>query len=225
MILLYRFRECTLHRTTEGMSFHPGSSGAPPPRRTRSRARRTRTAAARASGTASPRRPGKVAERRQRSRSPATPTTAIRDDIALMRELGLDAFRFSIAWPRIVPEGRGARERGRASTSTTASSTSCSRTASSRSSTLYHWDLPQALEDRRRLAGARHRRGVRGVRRGRRRAARRPRRATGSRTNEPWVIAWLGYGLGRARARPDERRATRSPRRTTCCSRTGARSR
>ena len=24
-----------------------------------------------------------------------------------MRELGLDAFRFSIAWPRILPEGRG----------------------------------------------------------------------------------------------------------------------
>src|SRR4029077_8423684 len=28
-------------------------------------------------------------------------------DIELMRELGLDAFRFSIAWPRILPEGRG----------------------------------------------------------------------------------------------------------------------
>ena len=34
-----------------------------------------------------------------------------------------------------------------ASTSTTGSSTTCSRRASSRSSTLYHWDLPQALED------------------------------------------------------------------------------
>ena len=30
------------------------------------------------------------------------------DDIALMRELGIDAFRFSIAWPRILPEGAGA---------------------------------------------------------------------------------------------------------------------
>src|SRR5258707_15822809 len=30
-----------------------------------------------------------------------------REDIALMRELGIDAFRFSIAWPRILPEGRG----------------------------------------------------------------------------------------------------------------------
>ena len=31
-----------------------------------------------------------------------------RDDIRLMRERGLDAFRFSIAWPRIIPDGRGA---------------------------------------------------------------------------------------------------------------------
>ena len=30
-----------------------------------------------------------------------------RDDVALMRELGLDAFRFSIAWPRVLPNGRG----------------------------------------------------------------------------------------------------------------------
>ena len=29
------------------------------------------------------------------------------DDITLMRELGLDAFRFSIAWPRVLPQGRG----------------------------------------------------------------------------------------------------------------------
>ena len=29
------------------------------------------------------------------------------DDIALMRELGIDAFRFSVAWPRVLPDGRG----------------------------------------------------------------------------------------------------------------------
>ena len=29
------------------------------------------------------------------------------EDIALIRELGLDAFRFSISWPRVLPEGRG----------------------------------------------------------------------------------------------------------------------
>ena len=54
-----------------------------------------------------------------------------RDDIALMRELGLDAFRFSIAWPRVLPEGAGASTRP-ASTSTTGSSTSCSATGSRR---------------------------------------------------------------------------------------------
>ena len=55
-----------------------------------------------------------------------------RDDIALMRELGLDAFRFSIAWPRVLPTG-AARSTRPGSTSTTGSSTSCSRTGSSRS--------------------------------------------------------------------------------------------
>jgi beta-glucosidase len=29
-----------------------------------------------------------------------------RDDVKLMRELGLDAFRFSLAWPRFIPDGR-----------------------------------------------------------------------------------------------------------------------
>lgn len=29
------------------------------------------------------------------------------EDIALMKELGVNAYRFSVAWPRILPEGRG----------------------------------------------------------------------------------------------------------------------
>jgi beta-glucosidase len=36
-----------------------------------------------------------------------------RDDIALMRELGLDAFRFSIAWPRVEQSVRRQRVAGR----------------------------------------------------------------------------------------------------------------
>ena len=31
-----------------------------------------------------------------------------REDVRLMRDLGLNAYRFSIAWPRVLPEGRGA---------------------------------------------------------------------------------------------------------------------
>ena len=45
-----------------------------------------------------------------------------RTDVDLLERLGLDAYRFSIAWPRVLPEGRGGCPR-RVSTSTPASST------------------------------------------------------------------------------------------------------
>lgn len=70
-----------------------------------------------------------------------------REDLDLMRELGLKSYRFSVAWPRVMPAADGvlnARgldfyerlvdgllERGIAP-----------------NLTLYHWDLPQVLEDR-----------------------------------------------------------------------------
>ena len=69
-----------------------------------------------------------------------------REDVALMAELGLDAYRFSVAWPRVFPAGAGTSTRP-ASTSTIASSTSCSARGIAPHATLYHWDLPQALED------------------------------------------------------------------------------
>ena len=70
------------------------------------------------------------------------------DDVALMRELGLTAYRFSIAWSRVLPEGTGPGQRARASTSTPPRRRPARGTASSRWSTLYHWDLPAALDDR-----------------------------------------------------------------------------
>ena len=68
------------------------------------------------------------------------------EDVALMSRLGLGTYRFSISWPRVLPFGAGERnERGLAfydrlvDALLAAKITPCV--------TLYHWDLPQALQD------------------------------------------------------------------------------
>ncbi|GEL94001.1 GH1 family beta-glucosidase [Cellulomonas composti] len=67
-------------------------------------------------------------------------------DVALMRELGLDVYRFSIAWPRIQPDGRGPANR--AGLDFYDRLVDALLAAGIRPmATLYHWDLPQALED------------------------------------------------------------------------------
>ncbi len=69
------------------------------------------------------------------------------EDIALMAELGVKHYRFSIAWPRIVPEGRGAvNEKG---VDFYRRLVDCLREHGiTPHATLYHWDLPQSLQDR-----------------------------------------------------------------------------
>jgi beta-glucosidase len=68
-------------------------------------------------------------------------------DIALMRELGLDAYRFSIAWPRVLPEGTGRiNEAGLAFYDRLVDG--LLEAGIRPFATLYHWDLPQALQDR-----------------------------------------------------------------------------
>ena len=64
-----------------------------------------------------------------------------------MRELGLDAFRFSIAWPRILPEGRG-RVNAAGLDFYDRFVDELLANGIEPFVTLYHWDLPQALEDR-----------------------------------------------------------------------------
>jgi beta-glucosidase len=70
-----------------------------------------------------------------------------REDVALMRELGLGAYRFSTAWPRILPQGRGAvNEPGLAFYDRLADALLAAGIEPWLC--LYHWDLPQALEDK-----------------------------------------------------------------------------
>jgi beta-galactosidase len=68
------------------------------------------------------------------------------EDVALMRDLGVDTYRFSIAWPRVLPTGAGSVN--------PAGLDFYSRLVDALleagiepAATLYHWDLPQALED------------------------------------------------------------------------------
>ena len=68
------------------------------------------------------------------------------EDVALMAELGLNAYRFSISWPRVQPGGR-ARSTRRGLDFYERLVDELLAPASRRTLTLYHWDLPQALQD------------------------------------------------------------------------------
>lgn len=68
------------------------------------------------------------------------------EDIALMQSMGLNAYRFSIAWPRIIPDGSGAiNEKGLAYYDRVVDA--LLEAGLTPYATLYHWDLPQALQD------------------------------------------------------------------------------
>jgi beta-glucosidase len=117
-----------------------------------------------------------------------------KDDVALMKKLGVKAYRFSIAWSRLFPAGDKVREE-RGFDFYNKLIDELVAAGIEPVVTLYHWDLPQSLEDKggwadRQIldafefyAGA---------------AA----EAFGDRVkmftpiNEPWCVAWLGYGIG-----------------------------
>jgi beta-glucosidase len=69
-----------------------------------------------------------------------------REDIATMADLGLGAYRFSIAWPRIQPSGRGAVNRAGLDFYRELAEGLLEKDIVPWA-TLYHWDLPQDLED------------------------------------------------------------------------------
>ncbi|WP_410539595.1 GH1 family beta-glucosidase [Streptomyces sp. KL2] len=132
-----------------------------------------------------------------------------REDLAIMADLGVGAYRFSVSWPRVQPGGSGPASREGLDF--------YSRLVDGLLAkgiqpvvTLYHWDLPQELED----------------------AGGWPERATAERfaeyaslvagalgdrverwttLNEPWCSAFLGYGSGvHAPGRTDQADALRA---------------
>jgi beta-glucosidase len=119
----------------------------------------------------------------------------LHSDLDLMRALGIPAYRFSISWPRVRPDGRsGANEHGLAFYDRLVDGLLARGIQPF--ATLYHWDLPSALQ---REAGGWADRGTAeafadyaGAM-----AARLGDRVKSFTTqNEPWVTATLGHELG-----------------------------
>jgi beta-glucosidase len=116
------------------------------------------------------------------------------DDVAVMKSLGLHAYRFSVSWPRVLPQGTG--------TVNAAGLDFYDRLVDELLKaeitpylTLYHWDLPQALQDRGGWSNPDSPRwfadyaGLMAQRLG-------DRVKNWSTLNEPWVVAFLGNWLG-----------------------------
>ena len=127
-------------------------------------------------------------------------------DVALMAELGLNAYRFSIAWPRVQPDGSGSPN-AEGLDFYRRLVDALNRHGIAPVPTLYHWDLPQALEDAggwpnrdaaerfAEYAGIVHDALAGEV-------------GTWLTLNEPWCSAWLGYGSGvHAPGKTDDRLA------------------
>jgi beta-glucosidase len=116
------------------------------------------------------------------------------EDLDLMKDLGVGSYRFSVAWPRIQPDGKGPANQAGLDFYRRLVDGLRSRDIEP-ILTLYHWDLPQSLEDeggwRERDIAERFAEYVDLVA-----------RSLGNDVNhwitlnEPWCSAWLGYGTG-----------------------------
>lgn len=69
------------------------------------------------------------------------------EDISLMAELGFQTYRFSIAWPRILPEGTGTINKEGVAYYR-ALCEELHKRGIKACATIYHWDLPQCLQDK-----------------------------------------------------------------------------
>ncbi len=117
-----------------------------------------------------------------------------REDVALMKEIGCNAYRFSISWPRVIPLGKG-RINPAGLDFYDRLVDALLEAKITPFITLYHWDLPQALQDEGGWANrdtayyfadyasvVAHKLG--------------DRVKHWITHNEPWVVAWIGYGWG-----------------------------
>lgn len=118
----------------------------------------------------------------------------VAEDTDLMRQLGLGAYRFSIAWPRILPQGRGTVNAAGLDFYDRLVDTLLAKGITP-FVTLYHWDLPAPLQ---REGGWTNRATAYAFADYAEIVARRlGDRVTGWITlNEPWCSAYLGYGIG-----------------------------
>ena len=115
-------------------------------------------------------------------------------DLDIMADLGLQAYRFSVSWPRVQPEGSGPTN-GEGLDYYRRLVEGLRERSIEPMITLYHWDLPQALEDRggwtnretserfAEYAGIMYEALADSAR-------------FWITLNEPWVSAWMGYGMG-----------------------------
>lgn len=115
-------------------------------------------------------------------------------DIGLMKKLGLKAYRFSISWPRILPAGRGrVNQKGLDFYNRLVDGLLAAEIVPF--ITLFHWDLPQKLEDEGGWT-------VRSTTDAFVEYTDVITRSLGDRVknwithNEPAVVAWMGYGTG-----------------------------
>jgi beta-glucosidase len=116
------------------------------------------------------------------------------DDLDLMASLGIESYRFSIAWPRVQPEGRGPLNHHGVAFYRRLVEGLLARGIEP-VATLYHWDLPQALQ----LAGgwAVRETADRFADYAAAMAAELGDLVEGWIThNEPWVVAFLGHATG-----------------------------
>ncbi|MEU8053075.1 GH1 family beta-glucosidase [Micromonospora haikouensis] len=117
-----------------------------------------------------------------------------REDLGHIAELGLSAYRFSISWPRVQPGGSGAFNRAGLDFYSRLVDGLLERGVRP-VATMYHWDLPQELEDAggwpARDTALRFQEYAAGIV-----EALGDRVHTWTTFNEPWCSAYLGYGSG-----------------------------